>query len=118
MPDWLRGDVLDVRKTVTYYIALQEECVKKRPPKVNFNKPGLFPKRRSLNISQQLRALSLPPFVGREHSGIDDARNIARIVTELAKRGIRLEPNTAILASRRWQWMGKPGQVLEEYCFI
>lgn len=24
MPEWLRGDVLDVRKTVNYYLALQE----------------------------------------------------------------------------------------------
>ena len=47
-----------------------------------------------------------------------DTRNIARVVVELAKRGIRLEPNTAIYPGRRWQWMGKPGQILEEYCFI
>lgn len=24
MPDWLKGDVLDVRKTVNYYLTLQE----------------------------------------------------------------------------------------------
>lgn len=29
------------------------------------------PRRRSLNIPLQLRALSLPDFVGRQHSGID-----------------------------------------------
>ncbi|KAI5123281.1 hypothetical protein M0805_009302 [Coniferiporia weirii] len=113
MPEWLKGDVLDVRKVVSYYLALQEaDASGVRQQKI------FFPKRRSLNISQQLRALSLPAFIGRQHSGIDDTRNIARIVTELAKRGIRLEPNTTIYPGRRWQWMGRPGQVLEEYCFI
>ena len=50
--------------------------------------------------------------------GIQDTRNIARVLTELAKRGIRLEPNTVIFPGRRWQWMGKPGQILEEYCLF
>lgn len=112
MPEWIKGDVLDVRKVVSYYLALQESG--KRQTKIVFPKPA--PRRRTLNISQQLRVLSLPDFVGRQHSGIDDTRNIARIVTELAKRGIRLEPNTQIFPGRRWQWMGRPGQVLEEYC--
>lgn len=30
-----------------------------------------FPRRRTLNIPLQLRALNLPAFVGRQHSGID-----------------------------------------------
>ncbi|KAL5529068.1 hypothetical protein ACEPAG_5042 [Sanghuangporus baumii] len=120
MPLWLKGDVLDVRKVVTYYLALQEGSVSKRPrPKNSFPKGGaLGPRRRTLNIEQQLRVLNLAEFIGRQHSGIDDTRNIARVVVELAKRGIRLEPNTPIYPGRRWQWMGKPGQILEEYCFI
>jgi len=32
-------------------------------------------------------------FEGREHAGIDDARNIARILVELAKDGAPLSPN-------------------------
>ncbi len=32
---------------------------------------GLAPKRRSLNIEQQLRSLGLAEFIGRQHSGID-----------------------------------------------
>ncbi|KAG2364479.1 ribonuclease H-like domain-containing protein [Suillus spraguei] len=68
---------------------------------------------RSLNIPQQLQALGLPAFQGRLHSGIDDTRNIARVVTELACRGVRLEPKTSINPNRRWNWMGKPGEVLE-----
>lgn len=43
-----------------------------------------------------------------------DTRNIARIVTELACRGIPLVPNTTIYPGRRWRWMGKHGQVLED----
>ncbi|TFY81962.1 hypothetical protein EWM64_g2045 [Hericium alpestre] len=45
-----------------------------------------------------------------------DSRNIARIVIELARRGICLQPNTFIHPGRRWAWMGKHGQILEEYC--
>lgn len=94
------------------------------------------PRRRTLNISAQLKTLGLPEFEGRQHSGIDvsgvfrflpkassyaceitqDSRNIAKIVAELAQRGVSLYPNTAIHPNRRWHWMGKSGQVLEE-CF-
>ncbi|KAA1471259.1 hypothetical protein DENSPDRAFT_775988 [Dentipellis sp. KUC8613] len=106
MPDWIKGDVMDVRRTVSAWSEMKQTQTKK----------PLFPRRISLNIPSQLRALGLAPFEGRQHSGIDDARNIARIVTELARRGIRLEPNTFIHPNRRWAWMGKHGQVLEEYC--
>jgi len=121
MPEWLKGDVLDVRKLVTNTLAIQESQApqpRRQGTQRPVHKVVYVPKRRSLNISQQLRALGLAPFVGRQHSGIDDTRNIARIVVELAKRGIRLEPNTVIHPGRRWQWMGKPGQVLEEYTFV
>jgi len=69
------------------------------------------PKRVSLNIPLQLRALSLAPFAGRQHSGIDDARNISRILAELGRRNIRLEPNLCIRPNRRWYWMGKSGEI-------
>lgn len=42
-----------------------------------------------------------------------DTRNIARVMTELARRGVRLEPKTSINPNRRWNWMGKSGVVLE-----
>lgn len=106
MPPWIRGDVMDVRKVVS---ALS------RFSKAYSSKPAL-PRRRSPNIESQLRFLGLGPFEGRKHSGIDDSRNIARIVIELARRGIRLVPNTPIQPGRRWPWMGKSGQVLEQYC--
>jgi len=71
--------------------------------------------RGSLNLESQLKVLGLTAFEGRQHSGIDDARNIARIVTELARRSVRLQPNIIINPNRRWQWMGKSGEVLDEY---
>jgi len=106
MPEWLRGDVLDVRKQVASWLEAQSS----EKPSSGWS-PG-----RSLNISRQLAALSLPPFQGRQHSGIDDTRNIARIVTELARRGVRLEPNLRIHPGRRWYWMGTQlGEIYEEY---
>lgn len=47
---------------------------------------------------------------------IQDTRNIAKIVTELGKRGVSLKPNTPIKPNRKWIWMGKRGQVLEQFC--
>ncbi|KAI9433979.1 ribonuclease H-like domain-containing protein [Lactarius indigo] len=106
MPLWLRGDVIDVRKIVSAWSEFS---------RVRGLKPTL-PRRMSPNIVHQLRFLDLAPFEGRQHSGIDDSRNIARIVVELARRGIRLVPNTPIRPERRWPWMGKSGQILEQYC--
>ncbi|KII88959.1 hypothetical protein PLICRDRAFT_40586 [Plicaturopsis crispa FD-325 SS-3] len=103
MPDWIRGDILDVRAAVGLATI---------PAGRNKNAY----RRRSLNIPLQLSALGLTSFQGRQHSGIDDTRNIARIIVELARRGIRLEPNTVIQPGRRWLWMGRSGQILEEYC--
>jgi len=57
----------------------------------------------------------LPAFEGRQHSGIDDTRNIAKIVIELARRDVRLLPNTRIHLGRRWLWMGKSGHILEDH---
>lgn len=74
--------------------------------------PGFY-----TNIAGQLQALGLSEFSGRQHSGIDDARNIGRVLVELARRGVALEPNgnlpAARFADKKWPWMGsKPGQVL------
>ncbi|KAI0003272.1 ribonuclease H-like domain-containing protein [Russula compacta] len=101
-----QGDVMDVRKAVS---TLSEFS---RTPS---SKPAL-PRRVSLNIENQLRFLKLAPFEGRQHSGIDDTRNIVRIVIELARRGVRLVPNTSIRPDRRWPWMGRSGQILEQFC--
>jgi len=104
MPSWIRGDVIDVRKVVISELNGAHTST------------SAMPRRFSPNIENQLLFLDLGPFEGRQHSGIDDTRNIARIITELARRGVRLIPNTSILPGRRWRWMGRSGQILEQYC--
>ncbi|KDQ59451.1 hypothetical protein JAAARDRAFT_33017 [Jaapia argillacea MUCL 33604] len=106
MPSWITGDIMDVRKIVSNLSYGRER---------DRRKTSTFTRRISLNIPAQLKFLGLPPFEGRQHSGIDDTRNIARIISELGRRGVRLEPNYVIHPRRRWQWMGKPGEILEEY---
>lgn len=93
MPAWFQGDVLDVKSLVIRISNIANR------------------KRRSMKIPAQLMALSLPAFEGRQHSGIDDTRNIAKIVIELARRDVPLLPNTRINPGRRWPWMGKSGQI-------
>ncbi|KAF5344056.1 hypothetical protein D9756_011522 [Leucocoprinus leucothites] len=112
MPEWLTGDVLDVRMTVMQWLSNQPT-----PSTPSSSTRAVIPPiRRSLNIPAQLKALGLPTFQGRQHSGIDDTRNIAKIVTELGKRGVSLKPNTQIKPGRKWVWMGKGGEVLEQFC--
>ncbi|KAL1406442.1 hypothetical protein Q8F55_008141 [Vanrija albida] len=68
-----------------------------------------------LTIPGQLAALGLGVFAGRQHSGIDDATNIARILAELAARHVVLEPNARLppaRAAKTWPWMGGPGEVV------
>ncbi|OSD02860.1 hypothetical protein PYCCODRAFT_1444927 [Trametes coccinea BRFM310] len=114
IPPWLTWDIVDVRRVVGEWHAFStpdpDGGANRRPV-------GAFPlpRRVSLSIPRQLHALGLEPFEGRQHSGIDDTRNIARLVIELARRGWKLEPNTPINPNRRWPWMGKRGRVLEEY---
>ncbi len=50
------------------------------------------PDGKQLGMDGMLRELGLE-LVGRHHSGIDDARNIARIVIHLLKDGVAIEPN-------------------------
>ncbi|KAJ6513888.1 ribonuclease H-like domain-containing protein [Mycena vitilis] len=102
IPDWMTGDVLDVRALV------MNHTLGKQPQR------GPSSKIRAWNISGQLLALGLPPFLGRQHSGIDDTRNLARIMSQLALEGVRLQPNTSINPRRRWAWMGKSGRILDE----
>ncbi|RPD65915.1 hypothetical protein L226DRAFT_608848 [Lentinus tigrinus ALCF2SS1-7] len=110
VPVWLTWDVMDVRRAVG---AWHDFTTASADPR----EVGAFPlpRRVTLSIPRQLHALGLEPFEGRQHSGIDDTRNISRLVIELARRGWKLEPNTPINPNRRWPWMGKRGKVLEEY---
>ncbi|KAJ7940858.1 ribonuclease H-like domain-containing protein, partial [Mycena leptocephala] len=102
IPNWMTGDVLDVRALVMAHTSGRQAH------------RGPFPKIATLNIPGQLLALGLPQFLGRQHSGIDDARNLARILKQLALEGVSLQPNTSI-KRRRWVWMGKSGKILEEH---
>lgn len=73
---------------------------------------------RDLSITGLLSALSLSAFEGRQHAGLDDARNIARLLCELARRKAVLEPNVRLDRAnegKRWAWMGQSrGVVLWE----
>ncbi|KAJ9119612.1 hypothetical protein QFC22_003321 [Naganishia vaughanmartiniae] len=64
-----------------------------------------------LTITGQLAALDLGEFQGQQHSGIDDAMNIARVVIELARRNVLLDINEKPYQPQRFSWMGRPGQV-------
>ncbi|KAI0708969.1 ribonuclease H-like domain-containing protein [Earliella scabrosa] len=111
VPVWLTWDVMDVRRAVGEWHDFATAATRERSPDGAFP----LPRRVALSIPRQLHALGLEPFEGRQHSGIDDTRNICRLVIELARRNWRLEPNTSINPNRRWPWMGKRGKVLEEY---
>jgi len=107
MPPWIRGDILDVRRSVSSWETdNRQETTAVELPEISRRQP--------LNMHLQLQALGLPEFQGRPHSGIDDARNVARIMAELAHRGVRLIPNASIRPNRRWYWMGRPGEVRED----
>ncbi|KAJ7349489.1 ribonuclease H-like domain-containing protein [Mycena albidolilacea] len=107
-PDWMTGDVLNVRTVVISHTS-GSHTSGTQP------QDDRLPKIVTLNIPGQLLALGLSPFLGRQHSGIDDTRNLARIITQLALEGVSLQPNTTISLRRRWAWMGKSGQILEQH---
>ena len=50
--------------------------------------------RKAPGMAGMLAALGLP-LVGHHHLGIDDSRNIASIVGELARRGVLIEQTGA-----------------------
>jgi 3'-5' exoribonuclease 1 len=75
-PLWFRGPVLEIRKS----IAMLEFLGLRRPD------ASARPSVRDISIEGLLEQLSIGPFQGRLHSGIDDSLNIARIVIELGNR--------------------------------
>ncbi|KAF8311258.1 hypothetical protein DL93DRAFT_2044644, partial [Clavulina sp. PMI_390] len=102
MRDYFLDDILDVRKAV--------QTLGVPMPSTATNPPRSSGKRLKMDIHRQLSALGLDKFEGRHHSGIDDARNIARVLTHLGEQGIRLYANTFIYPDRKWEWM-KRGEV-------
>ncbi|SGY77234.1 BQ5605_C005g03584 [Microbotryum silenes-dioicae] len=117
-PSWLGGHVIDLRKLVTHYFAglltPSIDFTTKMNPKLADPLPTIAPE--SLSIPCVLLALSLPPFIGRLHSGLDDARNLSRILVELVRREVALEPNLTVPQvqgrEKRWDWMGRDGTVV------
>ncbi|KPV75655.1 uncharacterized protein RHOBADRAFT_43078 [Rhodotorula graminis WP1] len=65
----------------------------------------------NLSLPSVLAALTLAPFEGRLHSGLCDARNAARILVDLAARGVVLDANRRVpeggkgARERSWGWM-------------
>lgn len=106
VPTWLARDFIDVRRVVAQWQQLSEQSKPRQS--------GAIPTGTYLPMVRQLHLLGLGPFQGRQHCGQDDTRNVARIITELARRGMPLRPNTSINLHRRWSWMGRNGRVLEE----
>jgi len=92
VPSWISNQFIDVRALL---------CGRNKK------------KYRTMNIDKQLQVLQLEPFIGRPHSGIDDARNVSRVLMELARRGRPLLPTANVNVRKRWKWMGKAGELTE-----
>ncbi|TYJ57850.1 hypothetical protein B9479_001460 [Cryptococcus floricola] len=70
-----------------------------------------------LNIAGMCEALGLGEFEGRQHSGLDDATNIARILIKLSEKNVIFEANGLIEpthSGKRYAWMGESGKVIWE----
>ncbi|GAA5932878.1 3'-5' exonuclease [Sporobolomyces koalae] len=136
-PDWLAGEMIDLKLTVsTFFNSIKRE---QRESRSLSSSPSPTPSRNStssnevdlegsratfrgltappdLSIPSVLDALELDPFQGRIHSGLSDARNLARIVIDLATtRNVKLSSNRIVPdggkggRERRWGWMTRQG---------
>lgn len=128
-PTWLKGSYVDLRSSATAYLSRKLPVVVEPVESTETlhneiyvtiidPKPTvLVPTTRGLaspNIPAVLKALGLEPFEGRQHSGIDDVKNIARILQELVKpeRNWRVEANAKIEGrDKTWYWMKSNGGV-------
>lgn len=127
---WLKGSYIDLRSSATAYLARKLPVVIEAAGDTEIiDDEGYIanttaakvtivtPTTRGLatpNIPAVLKALGLEPFEGRQHSGIDDVRNIARILQELVKpeRNWRVEANARIEGKdKHWWWMEKDGRI-------
>lgn len=132
-PPWLGGPYIDIRSHATAYFANKagEKCpalTESSSPASNTDDTleatstsSSQPTIRAIadgSISTVLKALGLGEFKGRLHSGIDDVRNIARILQELVReeRGWTVSANAKIHGKeRRWDWMGPKGKIVWEH---
>ncbi|KZT54592.1 hypothetical protein CALCODRAFT_438384, partial [Calocera cornea HHB12733] len=95
LPPWVGPAVLDVRKLLRRCLGC-DSAKREREREAERDSDGAGKHSPGLSIPCQLRKLRLDPFEGRQHCGIDDTRNIARVLAELARRGCTLEQNTAL----------------------
>ncbi|KAG7562199.1 hypothetical protein FFLO_02384 [Filobasidium floriforme] len=127
-PAYFSGPYIDIKEAMKNYLTEtwyrtncpEEPLPAKGSPQRFSTRPGPHRwSRRSpkyyRNLAGQLEALNMGKFQGRQHSGIDDATNVARILIELARRDVLLEMNDNLPPAtnpKRYNWMGeKPGQV-------
>ncbi|EJU05690.1 hypothetical protein DACRYDRAFT_75019 [Dacryopinax primogenitus] len=121
VPAWVGQEVVDVRQLVRVALRTFDETDPDTEPEPEPEPEPAQPegepererergtKHTGLSLPCQLHNLSLPPFQGRQHSGIDDARNVARVLQELARRGWVVERNSSLMLGEwglGWDWMG------------
>lgn len=91
-PRWMRGPILDIRKAVFKWKMMQEAEeaeAKARDGKCRVpDGPSSDPVFRDGSIPALLADLGLEPFEGRLHCGLDDTRNLARLLIELARKAL------------------------------
>lgn len=113
-PSWLAGDMIDLRRLVQ---GARAQCAggAPAPGAVGAETAGeeadgelQVKKLASSTLADMLSAYGMS-FDGREHSGIDDAHNAARLLVELARRGTVLDTNRTVLEyggkERMYGWM-------------
>ncbi|CAG7846058.1 SubName: Full=Uncharacterized protein {ECO:0000313/EMBL:CCA66876.1} [Serendipita indica DSM 11827] len=110
-PSWIPYKILDVRKTFGEWYT--QRYLRRFTKNSRHN--GSFSINHSYKLSKQLELLNLT-FEGREHSGIDDSRNIARVLIELSARGEPLDAaNLDTRPIRKYSWMGPNGSITANF---
>lgn len=91
-PRWMRGPILDIRKAVFKWKMMQEaEEAEAKAREGQCRMPdgtASDPVFRDGSIPALLADLGLEPFEGRLHCGLDDTRNLARLLIELARKAL------------------------------
>ncbi|KAK4688728.1 hypothetical protein P7C73_g1379, partial [Tremellales sp. Uapishka_1] len=66
-------------------------------------------------IAGQVEAFGLGDFDGRQHSGLDDATNISRILIAISERDVIIDANARLTSAKNaktWPWMGARGEII------
>lgn len=81
---------------------------------INFRKTFCQVKHmQKVSLKQMLTHVDLE-FVGREHSGLDDARNLARIVLKMMKTGLDLRVNERMVRRDRLHLVSQKQKEVED----